>query len=229
MKLHNIVFCCLIFLLAFQCIFAQEKAKAVLIDDFSDQGYDQIRGRIDNLLVEIRKNSNSKGSIVIYGSKKFPLNKYFHEIQIKKHIEYRNFDMSRIVFLHGEDGNDGKYVRTQLWLIPSGADFPLFSEGDWNYKLPETTKPFIFHRNSWIYEVGFETFSLEFYSKFLKADSSLNSNLVVYEKSFGDYHLAVNKLRKDLVNKYGVRPKQLNFFFTKSNKSDVEFWFVPRK
>ena len=56
MKLQNIVFACLIILLAFHYDFTQEKADAVLIDDFGAEIYDHFRGQVDNLLVEIMKN-----------------------------------------------------------------------------------------------------------------------------------------------------------------------------
>jgi hypothetical protein len=60
---------------------------------------------------------------------------------IKGQVEYRKFDKSRINFIRGEDSEN---LRTQLWIIPEGAEKPDFKEAGWNFVFPPQTKPFLF-------------------------------------------------------------------------------------
>ena len=115
--------------------------------------------------------------------------KYFFETLLKKHIEYRRFDKNRIVFAPGADQEE---FNTEFMIAPKDADVPDFGKKDWNYKLPQFTEPYLVHKNSWIVEVGFETFSNEFFSKFLLANPNLQGKLVIHEKSVKKYNQKKN-------------------------------------
>lgn len=225
MKLHKFIFSFLTLLIIFQFCLAQEKPKAALVNEFYVSHHEGYRSIIDSFLLEIISIPNSKGYIIIYGDKTYPLRKYFYEISLKEHIAYRQFPSNRIVFLRGKDE---EIFKTQLWNVPTGADEPDFTEADWNYKLPQNLKPFIIHKNSSMVEDGYETFSIGFYSKFLVANPDLPGHLVIYHKSKKGFYKTRKQLLRELIIKNNVPQNQLKFFYLKSKKTDVEFWFVPK-
>lgn len=226
MNLRKCIFSLLTLCITFQIVFSQEKSNSILIDEINALPYDHLRGRLDKFLFEIINDPNSTGNIIIYGDRKTPFAKYRYEILLKKHITYRQFPNNRIVFLHGKDAEQ---LKAQFWKVPPSADKPVLESEDWNYRLTEEIKPFIFHKNSWIVEDGFEIFSLELYSNFLIANTDLQGNLVIYGKSAKDFQRTKKQLIKDLVKRNKVSPKQLKFFYVEGRKKDIEFWFVAER
>jgi hypothetical protein len=229
MKLRKSIVILPFLLLAFQICVAQEKPKAVLVDEFGKVNYSNLRYSFDQFWTEIQKTPNSKGYIVIYGDKNEPLSKYYREVWLKEFISFRNFPASQLVFLYGEDKEE---LKTQFWIAPLGADRPTFAEDDWNYKLPKTIKPTVIHQTLELAEYGPEPlnleFYIEFYSKFLNANPDSRGHLVIYDKSTKGFNEARQPLFEQLVKKNKVRQNQLKFFYVKSKKSGIEFWFVPK-
>lgn len=225
MKLQKKFFPYLLLLLNLQICFGQEKPKAVLVDEFGETYCDELSARIDAFYREIISAQNSKGYIIVYGDKNKPLEKYLNELSTKEIIIFSKYDMSRIVFLHGIDNET---IKTQFWLVPAGADKPIFTEGNWNYTLPQTTKSFIFYKSSWVGEDCPSNFNI-IYSKFLLANPDLHAHLVVYEKSAKDFRRTKKDLFSELVNQNKVSPNQIKFFYLKRKNPDVEFWLIPKR
>ncbi len=229
MKLQKFIFTFLILLITFQFCIAQEKPKADLVEEFGVVNWSNFRHLFDRFLTEIINTPYSKGYIVIYGDKDEPINKYYREIQLKKHISFRNFDENRLVFLYGDE-KEG--IKTQFWKVSNNADIPGFDEGDWNYKLPQTVKPTIIHQTLDFSEVGDPNLSIEFYiefySKFLKANPDSRAHLVIYEDSTKGFYQTRKQMLRELVSKNKIQRNRLKFFYVKSKKSNIEFWFVPK-
>ena len=225
MKLQKFIFTYLILFVSFQICFAQEKPKSVLIDDFNRTNCDALHLKIDNLGININDSPNSKGYILINGDKKDFLVKYFYEREIKAVIRFRKIPTNQIVILYGKDEDN---FRTQFWIVPDGADKPAFTEEKWDYKLPPNTEAFIVKKDSWIGEVCFASYDINFYSKVLLASPDFKGHLVIYNKSANKFYQKEKQLLRELISKNKVPRQQLKFFYVKSKTPDVEYWFVPR-
>lgn len=225
MNLKNLLFL-LILLITFQNFSAQEKSKAIMIDEFSSINCDEINARISHLFDDLRTNPNSKGYIIIYGSFDKPLGKYLYESEFKANIAFGNFDANRIIFLRGIDVNK---IRIQFWKVPVGANKPDFVKGNWNYKLPQKTKSFLLFKNSWIGEVCHANYDINFYSKLLSADPQLRGNIVIYANSLKKFYRERKYFSVELIEQKKISNSQLKFFYIHSKTPETEFWLVPHK
>ncbi|HJS50890.1 MAG TPA: hypothetical protein VJ781_03235 [Pyrinomonadaceae bacterium] len=93
--------------------------QAILIDEFGNLPADDIRGRLDNFFQELSNNPNNQGYIINYGT---PAQIAARERLITNHINFRNFDRSRITLVRGGDTGEGP--KTRLYRIPPGAANP---------------------------------------------------------------------------------------------------------
>jgi hypothetical protein len=92
----------------------------VKIDEFGKLPNDDIRGRLDTFFAELSNNPNNQGYIILYGTEK---EMSAREKLITNHINFRNFDRSRITIVRGGVHPDGT-VYTKLYRIPPGAENP---------------------------------------------------------------------------------------------------------
>ena len=86
------------------------------IDEFGELARDDLRGRIDNLIINLQVNPHSTALIISYGP---PIKvSERHEI-IRNHIELRKYphDRFRLEYRAYEDR-----IRTRMWIVPEGAD-----------------------------------------------------------------------------------------------------------
>jgi len=221
------VFLVLIVLLAyFQICIGQEESKAVLIDTFSRGSNDDLLARIYNFFPFIDK--NSKGYIIIHGTKISPLSKYLYERKIKGCFQWVKYPVKNFDFVLAEDKDE---FRVEFWKVPNGSDKPQFVEIIRDYKLSEMTEPYLIYQYSWFDEYCPLYFNLEFYSKFLKANTSnLIGKIVIREKTLTQYRRVRQKYLKELTESNGISQKQLRFVRAKyEHESDSEFWLVPVK
>ena len=93
---------------------------AILIDEFGRMPNDDIRGRLDTFFAELSNNPDSQGYIILYGTDREITAR---ERLITNHINFRNFDRSRITIVRGGTHPDGT-VYTKLYRIPPGAENP---------------------------------------------------------------------------------------------------------
>lgn len=228
MKLQSLFFTLLLLLLTLQSYFAQEKPKAILFMEFEETNCDSLQVNLYEFLLQINKSPNSKGYILMNGSKNkgAPFKKYFWEMEMKTGLAFIGMDKDQIIFLEGKDKADS---RTQFWVVPEGADKPDFIEEKWDYKFPAEIKPLVINKDSWIGEVCHASYNTDFYSKVLLANPDVKGHLVIYSKSINGFRKRENELLKELVNENKVPRKQLKFFYVKSKAADVEYWFVPNK
>ncbi|NOT46992.1 MAG: hypothetical protein HOP17_04490 [Acidobacteria bacterium] len=94
--------------------------KPVLVDEFGKMNNDDIRGRLDAFFADLSNNPNSQGYIINYGTDREIAAR---EKLITNHINFRNFDRSRITLVRG-GAHDSGTVHTKLWRVPPGADNP---------------------------------------------------------------------------------------------------------
>lgn len=97
-----------------------DNPKHQLIDEFGKMPNDDIRGRLDAFFADLSNNPQSQGYVILYGSEK---EMAAREKLISNHINFRNFDRSRITIVRGGTHESGT-VYTKLYRVPPGADNP---------------------------------------------------------------------------------------------------------
>lgn len=93
------------------------------IDEFGALQNDDLKQRLDNYFIRLNNEPSAGGTIINYGTAK---QKAARMKAIDAAIKFRNFDRSRLTFVDGGDG--GGEVKTELWLVPPGANQPTPSE-----------------------------------------------------------------------------------------------------
>lgn len=88
--------------------------KLSLVDSFGIVSNGDLKSRLDSFLVSLQNNPMAKGYIVIYGGR-IDGNRDVarRDMVIRTHLRFRNFDMSRIIFVRG---GFRETVSTELWL-----------------------------------------------------------------------------------------------------------------
>ena len=74
--------------------------------------------RLDNFAIQLQKQVRSKGYVIIYSPRRVPQ----HLSRVRNYlVEKRGIDLNRIVLVNG---GHNKKVRTELWIVPMGAEPP---------------------------------------------------------------------------------------------------------
>lgn len=216
----------MILFICFQIYFSQEKPKPRLIDEIPKTDCDDISARVYGVRQALEVEPNVNAYIITYGDENNPLEKYYRERILKIYLTFLQINPNRLFFLHGKDKKD---ISTQLWIVPEGADIPIFEEAIWDYKAPQITKSFLIHKNSLIEDICPLVFSMDFYSKLLAANSNFSGHLVIYAKTIKKFRQTEDELLDDIVGKYKISRNQIKISYVKSYSSDVEFWIIPYK
>jgi hypothetical protein len=205
--------------------FSQPVSTAVQVDEFFDVNCEFQRGVFDILLGELKDSPELYGVIVIHGTPDNPVLPYKQKFTIINHLKFRGFDTSRV---HIRLGNSEPRFRTELWKSPP-QDLKRFEEKPWDYKLTNLYRPILVHADSWIDGIGCGWFSpdLKFYSEFLLANNNLIGRVIVRDRSIRNYNRVRSRIIRELKSKYKVATNRLEFAYLKSDRSDVEYWYVP--
>lgn len=227
MKLHQLFLTFLLLFAAFQFCLSQEKPKAVLDDKFGAIINDDLLARIDGFFQNITADKNSKGYIIVHGTKNNSLLKYTFERHIKGCFRWANFPENNFTFVLAEDRDK---FEVELWKVPNGAEKPQFIETPRDYKILELTKP------RYVYKLNIDDsycplfFNMEFYSNLLKANPNLIGKIIIYEKALKNYQKEKLKYSRELVKTYRISPQQMIFVRGKYyGEPDAEFLLVPKK
>jgi hypothetical protein len=118
---------------SFQICFGQEKAEAVLIDEFSSMPCDEFLARIDQFFTDLNNNPSSMGYFVIYPEKISARKAIPYVNWINAQLALRKFDESRYIIIQGEKRDEQKI---EFWRVPPGSE-------DNFYKGENGLKPFV--------------------------------------------------------------------------------------
>jgi len=99
----------------------QETPKPVKLDEFEAATNGYVKMKMDYFYVELNNNPASQGYIINYGTDREIA---IRRKQISVSIAWRKFDGSRITIV---DGGFRDSVKSELWIVPSGADNPQLS------------------------------------------------------------------------------------------------------
>lgn len=225
MKLRKSFLFLLILLASFQIDFGQEKP--ILVDQFGRLSNDPLLARIDSFSQAVIAAENSKGYIINYGTEKDQLAKYINERRIRGCLRWMKYPEDKFIFALGADKNE---LRTELWKVASDKEKPLFDEIKRDYSLSKLIEPRLVYQSSWVDEYCPVSFDMEFYSRFLKANSNLTGKIVIRERTLKKYLKEKRKYFRELTKTENVSSRQIKFVRGKyRGEPDTEFWFVPQK
>ncbi|PYS50528.1 MAG: hypothetical protein DMF68_06885 [Acidobacteria bacterium] len=79
----------------------------------------QTKARLDNLAIQLQQSPGEwKGYVIIYGPRRVPQ----HLAHVRDYlVEKHGISSDRIVLVNG---GHNKKVRTELWIVPTGAEPP---------------------------------------------------------------------------------------------------------
>jgi hypothetical protein len=92
-------------------------------DEFGNLPRDEIRARLDAMIIALGNEPNAIGYVVLYGTDKEIAAR---EKLIREHIAFRKYDASRVRYIKGganPRGEPGAWTR--FWILPPGAKPPL--------------------------------------------------------------------------------------------------------
>lgn len=139
MKKTRVLFLISFVFLTVASAFAQS-ATAEKIDDFGELQCEDLRGRLDNFLVQLRNQPMAKGVVIVYEGK------YSRPIYVRQtsqpnykdylptvgearyrmrvmtdHFKFRKFPADRISMI---DGGFRENFTVEFWIVPAGAELP---------------------------------------------------------------------------------------------------------
>lgn len=210
-------------LLCFAAVaFAQNPAQT-LVDEFERLPCSDLRGRLDNFLLEVSADPSLVGIVALSSDANY-LDVFRRRRLIENQVIWRNFDRDRIVFVrrHGLSRFD-----TELWKVPRDSKLPFEYESNWPYTLPKPVKPFVLIADGFDESECSPPAHAEFVSEFLKANPKSRSNIVIRSnrKVFQELQ---RDFVKDLTMRYGISRNRFRFYYVpiRSIFFSYEFWIL---
>ena len=208
---------------------AQNKPKAVLVDEFGRMPCDELGARASNLALSISQTPDSRALVISYpGTNRQSLaTRQFH--QILADFAFTGLDDDRLDFVLGEMRSDPK---VEFWKVPRGAKEPDYRGERWRLPKPDLNKPFIYDSEDENGECS--TFVVRKFAELLTDNPGSRAHIVV--KKGGRLsmrsHGFADQWVDELHNKFGISKKRIRVFYGKPTTSSLtyaDFWFVPSK
>lgn len=213
---------CLILIFLSSITFGQtqfhiENPKAQKIDEFERASDEKVKMRIDAFFAELKKDSKAQGYIINYGK---PKEIKIRRKQISDSINFRKYDAMRLSFV---DAGYSRIVKTELWIIPSGADKPYISD-----KIPQNILEPIRFEKIGVQSESFNQWLFSEYFSALKSRENVNGYILInandaefaeFEKKIRNYMTFANIQTERIFIKKG----------NPQNPLTTELWFVPKE
>lgn len=159
--------------------------EAVKIVEFEKATDDKVKILVNDFYAELNNNGSATGYIITYGT---PEEVAIREKQIRDSIRFRKYDAIRMVFVQG---GFRAVVKTELWLVPAGANPPSLGDGGEPQKIVEAVR---FEKLGIHSEKFYQWNFNEFFGK-LKKHENLNGYILINadDATYTDF---VEKVRK---------------------------------
>ena len=173
---------------------------------------------------DLELDPESKGYIVTYTQPDIDIRRMFWlENVYRGAIREWNLDRSRITFVRAKPE---KKFRTELWIVPAGAEKPAFSKAVWNYELKKTIKYYDSNDSVGPCPEAPE----EMFSVILNENPTFRGHISITEHSDRKYR----KLLGEIKTKLGTIPaSRLRFFRRRDCSGETcgryQLWLIPRK
>lgn len=191
--------------------------QTILVDEFGRIGDCDMGARLDNFIIQIENNPNSKAHIIIYdGHDVLPSeygNKSRHIVRAKnRYVEYltrtRGFAPELITIV---DGGIREAQTTELWIVPEGVTPPPPTKTIAAPKLPKN-ETYLFHKEN-LYEQSVE-FELPSAAEAVETEEAVEENAEEPEADLPDETVEENKIADEEL-------QELKFFWARPNFAET--------
>jgi hypothetical protein len=228
---------------------AQENQNDLRVfDSLSEYNCEILLSRLDYFAVELGKNPNSKGYVVIYGADDSIRNKFL-ERYVFGYRDLRKIDKNRFVIIPTKASPDFK---VEFLISKSGNVKPNVAEEPFSFVLTKTGKPVMFVRETvevaklegeWHYSgecpaCCIESYYSDFLAEYLKANPQLNAQIRLSGKSKDHKEKLASMIREELVTKYEISSNRFLIRYVGFDQGivnlskslvTIEIDFVPQK
>ncbi len=211
-------------------LFAQERPKAILLDEFGAMPCEHLLGRTDALAAELDKEPGSVAAILIRPGNPSLKAAVSRRRLIVSTLQLLGVPFDRFSIYIGKQSGEGQ-IETQYWKLPVGTT-PSFSDAIlWTEAELDTSRPFIF---GYADEIGIcPTFVPKNFARLILENPGSRGHIVIrsgVDSGYVNRFFFANEWIKELVEKQVIPRTRLKLFFTKgTGLTEAEFWFVPRK
>jgi hypothetical protein len=209
----------------------QENPKAKLVEAISttDSSCEHRRAVMDTFLSELSNNPSAQGYVVIYRITLPVWLAKSRSNELRKHLEMRRFDASRVTIVEGSSQGDPEI---EFWLVPPGAENPELKEFDGVVNGPpmeQVTKPKNFTEANPDHCLWGELY-LEEYATEMNWGWEYPGRIVIYAKNLAAFQKRKQELITELA-KFEVPAKRLTFLRKPALRGEewVELWILPVK
>lgn len=202
-------------------VFAQEKPKATLIDEFGSTQCDEMLARKDNLSIQLNNSPGAHGVVTVSGSNAVLIKKLELEILFTSGSLQRRADASRIQFIRGSENGE---PQMRFWSVPADAPAPDIPAKTWDLRLSPETKPFYFFADG--DDICRYSTVDKYIKELLQANPGLRVNVVIPSGNWKRFR----QVRRFTLDAYGHEySKRLRFFRVRNpfSVSRREFWLLP--
>ena len=201
---------------------AQEKPKAVQVDEFGMAGCEEILARTDNFAIQLSNNPNALGIVIIQYDLKSKDRAHWYRRLIRGSFLNR-YDIDRLKIIQDQNANR---IGGSFWLVPPGADEPLNHGRLWPDETLDLSKPFLYDYDS--DEMPCNPFTPKQYADLIRSNPKIRGRILIHPM-FRSYQFeTANQWAKTFVEKYHVPRNRFKIVFGKrSDPGYVEFWIVP--
>lgn len=205
--------------------FAQEKATATQIDEFSRVTCEELLARVDNFQIQLQNNPTAIGLVVIDSPQNGKDRSPFYRLLIQKTFHRNGYAFERLQFYRRKTAELGG----SMWLMPPGTDVPFPDAEPWPDTLLDLSQAFIW--DSFDYDDVCPTFAPREYGRLIKSNQEIRGQIVVHAGSRCDALATGTDWIKELTERWGIPTNRLRLFIGKRNKiwSSTDFWIVPAK
>jgi len=224
----KLILCCLILTADFAILAlsaaAQEKPKAVQVDEFEMANCEEILARTDNFAVKLSNNPNVLAIVIIRydpASKLVSKARWYRKLITSRFLNY--YDISRLKITQDPTA---KEIGGQFWLVPPGADEPSHQGTVWPDEPIDLSKPFLYGSYS---EDGIcNTFTPKQYAGLIKSNSDVRGQIIIHSMFRRYQKETADEWSKTFVEKYYLPRTRFKIFFGKRRDPGyVEFWITP--
>ena len=206
---------------------SQQLQTSILVDELESSGCEDLAGRLDAFLNDLRNNPTSVGYAVISANPDVAPRLGWTERFIDGYSRHRGFEESRLIVVRGDLTAP---VQIQLWRVPLGAELPVQSASETRYKMGSARK---FRLYSDFDEFGpcYTGPPLRILSKYLKADRGLSANIAIGSPSPRSFRVAKKQVIESFENDYKTDPSRLRFFWVRTTYEPAiyELWLIRQK
>lgn len=221
---------------------AAQTVEARKVDEYGPLRHCDLTARLDNFAVELQSEPGAKAVLVGYDPKAKGQGRAGWGLKVGRYylVNMRGIEPSRVAVVYG-GSREGDEVKTELWLVPEGAEPPLKLPADDRYTVKEFSGKFdTYKTDALVYrvqiEMGFsgDDISREEFAQKLKQQPGSRGYLLVRapKGSAPGTWRRVGQREEQIIRKdYEIEARRLNSInggTAEGDDAEVELWILPK-